>query len=204
MTPYYERDGYISPFLQKSSRCPHFVLDYTGVVSYYKSMEKLNSILTKNQKKVFSPVLFSEDGHDYKIVARVRFDDECGNGHNTFSITADIYERQTGAWRESSFGCQHDEVAKHFPQLAKYIKWHLVSTDGPMHYVENTLHFAGNREFATARNSAVWAEATDEQLSLGPADLKRLLEERLPALLAEFRRDIEELGFTWNEGELYT
>jgi hypothetical protein len=28
-----------SPFLQKSSRGPHFVLDYIGVVSYYRSME---------------------------------------------------------------------------------------------------------------------------------------------------------------------
>ena len=31
--------GYISPFLQKSSRGLAFVLDYIGVVSYYRDME---------------------------------------------------------------------------------------------------------------------------------------------------------------------
>jgi hypothetical protein len=38
--------------------------------------------------------------------------------------------------------CLHDEIAKAFPELAKYIKWHLCSTDGPMHYVANTVFHA--------------------------------------------------------------
>ena len=35
-----EEHGYISPFLQKSSRGPAFVLDYIGVVSYYRDMKR--------------------------------------------------------------------------------------------------------------------------------------------------------------------
>lgn len=45
-------------------------------------------------------------------------------------------------WVEDSGGCIHDEVAKHFPELAHLIKWHLSSTDGPMHYVANTVYWA--------------------------------------------------------------
>lgn len=39
-------------------------------------------------------------------------------------------------------GCCHDEVAKHFPELAPLIKWHLCSSDGPMHYLANTVYHA--------------------------------------------------------------
>ena len=45
-----------------------------------------------------------------------------------------------------SGGCQHDTVAVVFPELAHLIKWHLSGTDGPMYYLENALHFAGDRD----------------------------------------------------------
>lgn len=66
----------------------------------------------------------------------------CGNGHNSFSITATIYENGC----DVAGGCCHEEVAKHFPELAPFIKWHLTSTDGPMHYVANTLFHAGDKD----------------------------------------------------------
>lgn len=53
------------------------------------------------------------------------------------------------------------------------------------------------RNFAAARNSAVWPEATDEQLSLPKEDLKKLLLDRLPALMQNFKSDMEKLGFTY-------
>lgn len=260
-----------------------------------------NSTLTKNQKKTFTKY-YTEDGQRYKIKVEVRHDDECGNGHNSFSITADIFETKNGRW--ISGGCQHEEIKKHFPKLAKYIKWHLCGTDGPMHYIANTLYFAGDadcwgrrqgdpigfekaikfegfpvkfkfkkafieslngyhlkdlniikiyhdkepntykakytlscyfckwyecpfntideaeeflqavktikfeivetptgysegkqREFDAARASAIWPEATDEELSLPREELKQKLIDRLPALMAEFKKDVEELGF---------
>ena len=40
-------------------------------------------------KKTFTK-LYREDGQQYKITAEVRFDDECKNGHKTFSITGEI------------------------------------------------------------------------------------------------------------------
>lgn len=227
-----------------------------------------DSTLTRNQKQSRTKV-YVKDGTTYKIIVSVRFDDECGNGHNTFSITADQYRKaRNGRWVEDSFGCQHDLVAEHFPELQPFIKWHLCSTDGPMHYPANPVFFASDRdcwggrkgdprsvdyfvkgsgggllvewpeekdrilgpkpqkfrtreeaqsvadacggsvvewvtmvhegkerELDSARRSAIWPEATDEELTA--PDLKDRLIARLPALMAEFRKDMESLGFTW-------
>jgi hypothetical protein len=43
----------------------------------------------------------------------------------------------------------------------------------------------------------VWEDATDEQLCLPKEELKALLEARLPALIEEFRKDVEALGFVY-------
>jgi len=102
------------------------------------------SVLTKRQKKVYGPRPISGWGAGAQIKAEVRFDDECGNGHNTFSITGEIYV--PGRRDIEAGGCLHEEIAKAFPELAPFIKWHLVSTDGPMHYVANTVHFASDRD----------------------------------------------------------
>ncbi len=74
------------------------------------------------------------------------FDDACRNGHETFAITADRYEFRGGVLREVGGGCLHEDIARHVPQLAHLIRWHLVTTDGPTHYVENTLYHAGDRD----------------------------------------------------------
>jgi hypothetical protein len=139
-------------------------------------------------------------------------------------------------------GCCHDEVAKHFPELAPFIKWHLTSSDGPMHYIANTVYHATEHgptsawvyfedkengikshcvkycdipeaekicqkegykmeidpktakaaNLEHARSSAVWPEATAEQL----LDEGALLE-RLPALMQEFKAAVESLGFVY-------
>jgi hypothetical protein len=254
------------------------------------------------------------------MIVEIRYDDECGNGHNSFAITADLYDRKDRIPGEShvtlsdksvrylgSCGCMHEGIEKHFPELKKYIKWHLTGSDGPMHYIPNTVYLAGNRdcygrkkgepcsyeqrirfgefpitfkmdkafiafletqndfksvkiipiehkkdsysfgpkytfsgyecewykcpfdteteakEFLTAlqdykmeiekiatdfskgkdreldaaRNSAVWLDATDKELSVEPLILKKKLIKRLHALMVEFKKDVEELGFVY-------
>ena len=96
----------------------------------------------EHQTKTYGPRFFTENGQRYRITANVSHDDERHNGHNTFAITADIRRAGNGHWMEDSSGSLHDEVAKHFPDLAPLIKWHLTSTDGPMHYVANTVYHA--------------------------------------------------------------
>jgi hypothetical protein len=101
------------------------------------------SKLTKNQTKTFGPVFYREHGQDLQIVATVSYDDKFGNGHNSFSITADI---KTKSGRDVAGGCCHEEIAKHFPQLAPLIKWNLCSSDGPMHYPGNAVYMAGTKD----------------------------------------------------------
>ena len=221
------------------------------------------SKLCKSQKRQYAAT-YKEDDRRYKIVAEVRYDDQCGNGHNTFALTGTIYEAVDGRWRDYSGGCIHEDIAKRFPDLARYIKWHLCTSEEPWGYVGNTVWYAGDRdtwhlrkgeklhlrhgktgvpcwdmvmrdengdtcglltfvtspekptskftvswephyvigegkerELDAARRAAVWPEATDEQLMLEPEELKKLLTARLPALMAEFRKDMESLGFVW-------
>ncbi len=111
----------------------------------------MKSVLTKKQKKVFGPVVFKQDGRHYSITATVQYDDECGNGHNSFSITGEIWRclpdgTRTGRDCESC-GCIHEDIAQHFPVLAPLIKWHLCSSDGPLHYLANTLYLAGDKDY---------------------------------------------------------
>ncbi|TFZ81465.1 hypothetical protein [Candidatus Macondimonas diazotrophica] len=105
-------------------------------------MKLPESVLTKKQSKTFTKKIEYLGKPSY-MVCTVRYDDECGNGHNSFAITADIYWDVKGVYRNFiAGGCLHDEIYKYFPNLRKYIKWHLVSSDGPMHYVANSLYHA--------------------------------------------------------------
>lgn len=203
---------------------------------------------------------YTEDRHSYRIVVELRFDDQCKNGHESFAITAYIGEAiGDGRYREHTSGCCHDEIAKRFPELAHLIPWHLTSTDGPMHYLANTVYAAGDRDYRGlrkgesrqlrngktgelawimkgvqtryhdgpmppsdsvtlhwepwliegegkarelehARSHAVWPEATDAELCQEPEALRAALEARLPALLAQFKRDMLAVGFVWPKG----
>lgn len=199
------------------------------------------------------------------MTVTIRHDDNCKNGHETFSITADVITTESKRNNDiAAGGCMHDEIVKVFPELAHLIKWHLCSTDGPMHYIVNTTYAAGcldyngllegerrqirsrtgelcwrlvaidqagnevelyqleknthaetkpacpytleyrpwctvgkgkARELESARSIAIWPEATDDQLKLPKAELTKLLEARLPALLADFRQAVESCGF---------
>lgn len=112
-------------------------------------MKLPESQLTKRQTINFHKhVTLKECGTRASVTVNVRHDDECGNGHNTFSITVDVYE--SGKPRTDAnmimCGCCHDIVRDHFPDLYHLVKWHLTSTDGPLHYVANTLYHASDRD----------------------------------------------------------
>ena len=212
----------------------------------------MNSTLVKKQVKTFKKV-YVENGREYVLIAKVCYDDECGNGHNTFAITGEIWRAEQGQpiGRDcESCGRIHEDIAKRLPELAPYIKWHLVSSDGPMAYIANTVYHAqsygpryawvyytgpqdplgiedtkercvgyvkaGKARAAEgqpgyrvvwdeetakeanldhARSSAVWPDATDEDL-LTPG-LEERLQARLPRLMEEFKAAVESLGFVY-------
>lgn len=104
------------------------------------------SVLTKHQTKTFEAfnvTVNTEWGpQEYRRVkATVRYDDECGNGHNSFSITGKAWEANNRRDCDTC-GCIHDIIEQAFPELAPFIKWHLTSSDGPMYYIANTMYHA--------------------------------------------------------------
>ena len=107
----------------------------------------MKTILTKNQKKTYSKTGVMVDGEKVDISTTIRYDDECGNGHNSFSITGEYYEAGKLHTDRNmiSCGCVHEAIEQAFPEFAPYIKWHLTSSDGPMHYVANTTYHARDR-----------------------------------------------------------
>ena len=117
-----------------------------------------------------------------------------------------------GNWYCDSCGCQHEEVAKHFPEFAKYLKWHLVAVGKqPMHYLANSLYWAGKEGFVDGKagsppnyecfkSTAIIgvlpgdSEMTPTKMLLWSQEtLKSWLEVRLPALMKAFDSDLKEL-----------
>lgn len=101
------------------------------------------SILVKSQKKkkIIEIPDYEEYGRkirDMVLVVFLRYDDDCGDGHNSFSITGEC---------DGNMGCIHDTIAKYAPHLIPYLKWHLCSSDGPMYYIENTTYHAGDTDY---------------------------------------------------------
>lgn len=181
---------------------------FSNIVDLFKQSQR-----TRSQ---FKTDLIKLPNNEY-LEVKIRFDDQCNNKHNSFSITGTIYDGDPTdkgeLWLDRHFllgGCIHDEIAKYTPQYAKYIKWHNTKADGPTYYIENTRFFVEQylnfdyldhhyNNFKTkeeyleaARDSAVWSDATIEELGSELA-----LYNRLPALMQEFKTDMEELGFTW-------
>lgn len=101
---------------------------------------------------------YMNKGRPETLTAKVRWDDQCGNGHNSFSVTGSIYgpdriEGETTIRHESgrtlwnfAGGCCHEEIAKRIPELAPFIKWHLFDPCGPMHYVANTVYHVSDKD----------------------------------------------------------
>jgi len=104
------------------------------------------TVLTKSQRIEKERVV-----GDRKLKMEICHDDCCGNGHNTFTMTADLYERQGDGWVNVGSGMLHEEIREFFPEYARFLKWHLCSTDGPMHYIANTLYHASDRDFRGKR-----------------------------------------------------
>lgn len=109
-------------------------------------MENL-SVLVKCQVKKFGPVSVEGYGPGGRLVVEVRYDDECGNGYNRFSVTGKI--DTTASRRRDELetgGMLHEEISKYFPLLAPLVKWHLCSSDGPLHYLASTVYSAGDKD----------------------------------------------------------
>jgi len=218
----------------------------------------MESVLVKKQQRVY---------RGGRLAVTIRYDDRCNNQHNTFAITGTLHD---SVGRIEACGMIHEVIAEQMPHLQKYLKWHSCSSDGPLHYIANSMYHASdvydeqyfvylaghthkevllglfdaaqlpavlgeygvecpplplkrtmdakNRymeplvlegqqrtlrvvgcptyschtpDLEAARSCAIWPEAQLEDFTV------EKLTARLPALMEEFRHDVEELGFVY-------
>lgn len=85
---------------------------------------------------------YTENGYKYKIKTTISLDDDCHNNMCDWSITADIrWKNKYGIYKEYMGGCCHDEIARHCPELAKFIPLHGCNHYGaPLYPVENGIY----------------------------------------------------------------
>ncbi len=228
---------------------------FSEVTTYtkYKGSKEIPGIIraqTANVSRIF-------DGGAFKLIVNLRFDDSCGNGYENFAITGEAHKRlHGGGWSDMAYGCLHRYIEEVFPELTHLIKWHLTGIRGPMHYIENTVYLAGDRDYNglrkgekkqlrngrtgelawvldgpgrmykdgnerptetitfewepwmlvgvgkdreldKARATAVWPDATDEELMVDKEELEKRLKERLPQLIKDFEADMRAVGFIY-------
>ncbi len=104
-------------------------------------------------------VLGTEHGRAQKTVIKISLDDDCKNGHEDFSLTADIYEKDGhGQWRDVGGGCCHDHILKLRPALKPFADLHLSTYVGvPMLAVANAWYWL----------QGAFPECADHDKSLG-------------------------------------
>lgn len=154
---------------------------------------------------------FTEKGQKYRIQATYGIDYDFGRRNNQkpyFAATAVIERWERGRWRDDSGGMQHDEIAKHFPQLEQYLKWHLVSTGEPTHYLANGKYWwdkamSGEKQgpgephpITAFQSTIVMGGIPGETMPYTNdwQDVERWLKTRLPKLMGAFAADMQTLG----------
>ena len=214
------------------SENPHTINGVEGRLLTVKSPGVRNSLCFDSQLwQSRSRAVPREWGYPVRahMAVNIRHDDQCNNGRNSFSVTAEIF---VPGFRDIEAGGQlTDEIRQLFPELAPLLRWHLCDTHGPLYYISNTLYWLGYQGFCGtgagdppnlehARSTAVWPDLPESMIC--PADLRRdavgasnrqergkiartvteALEARLPALMAEFIADVEEAGLMFVAPEL--
>jgi hypothetical protein len=148
-------------------------------------------------------------GTNGRIQVKAEFNDNPRNGHNTFSITATVITAESLRQKDvAGSGRLHDEIAATFPELAHLIPWHLVSTNGPMHYLANTLYLASNRDHRGKAKGEPYAFQT--AITFGDNPIQHHLPAKFLAFLQDAKPhngrdafDFEILGLDHKERETY-
>lgn len=107
---------------------------------------------TANKLTFLSTKFFTENKRKYRITVTILLDDDCHNNMCDWSITADIrWKNEYGIYKEYMGGCCHDEIARHCPELAKFIPLHCCNHYGaPMYPVENGIYHIKNSDKSVA------------------------------------------------------
>lgn len=165
----------------------------------------MNQETTSNLRHSFTVV--SKEGKE-KTVIKIRLNDECRNGHEDFSLTADIFEEsRNGRWVDVGGGCCHDHILSLKPELAPFVALHLSTWQGvPMHSASNAWYWfqgmhpeaADSKYHAGAGPSAKTPEECRaifaDHLRATPEQVQQIAA-MLPRSQAELQVIIEDMGF---------
>lgn len=86
--------------------------------------------------------VFSDNGKT-RTTIKIRLNDEYHNGHEDFSITADVYSKAgNNRWVDYMGGCCHEHILSLKPELAPFVALHLSTWQGvPMHSAANAWYW---------------------------------------------------------------
>lgn len=118
---------------------------------------------------------YKENNESYTIIAELRLDDVCHNGHEDFAFTCDSYEILSNGRRQYNYGgSDHEAIIKHFPGLIDDIEFlHNCDYKGaPMYAVENTFYFIKehNRKAVKSNLYVCSEEEIDEAMKMSNKD----------------------------------
>jgi len=108
----------------------------------------------------------------------------------------------------------HRVMAEYAPHVARLYAWDTCTVESPYGYYSSTVlccnalreGWDGDWEMtpddkvcyaAIAREAARWPDATDADLLLPEDELRKKLEDRLPALMLEFKEAVEAVGMVY-------
>jgi hypothetical protein len=88
---------------------------------------------------------YAENGQRYRVKAQYGIDYPFARRNNQtpdFSVTGTIERKaRNNRWYDHSGGQVTRELAAYVPEIAPYLKWHLVGPDGPRHYFANAKYW---------------------------------------------------------------
>jgi len=160
-------------------------------------------ITTKTKTNALRHAIAVSKGNQVTDI-RITLDDDCNNGHEDFSITANIREKNSrGNWVDVGGGCCHEHILSLRPDLKPFVDLHLCTWQGiPMHCAANAFYWlAGYLDLKYVEyhgSSGSGAKSNGECLRIFREHV-RCTDEELPALLEcrsqeELQVAIEDLG----------
>ena len=144
---------------------------------------EMKSILVKHQVKKYSTKIRME-GKTMDLVVEARWDDCCGNKHNSLAVTGTVYDRSLEENQDITGGCIHEIIlsADGIPQEVKdLIPFHGCSSDSPMHYKANVMYHVGDKDCWGRRKGEVTKR--DTYAAIGNSPIKHKLQGKMLALV---------------------
>lgn len=120
---------------------------------------------------------YTEGGQRYRIDVTYGIDYHFARLHSQapdFSVTGSIERKsRNNHWYEDSGGQVTREIAAYVPEIAPYLKWHMVGPDGPIHYFANAKYWfqVAQRREENATTNPVQAFKDTIVLGAFPGDL---------------------------------